>query len=388
MNGKFLSKEIYFGRIEKMKQLVEKNGLDAVIISSDEAEPANVRYFTGYMPVFETAAIVIPAKGEAMLLIGPEGVTLLERNSVILNYRKLLEFRESSDPEYPDIDHADFESVFDEIGQGKKLKRIGLIGTNVMTAQVYEGIVKAANGAELVKSDDLLRSMRMIKTPEELAQMQTAAHIAEKGFQRALPKIHPGMTEIEVAAEFMYGVYQEGAESPGFLIWCVSGQNTNQAIGKSTRKVIEKGEIIQITMGALYDGYVATYGRPFCFGKPNDPKAERLLRLGLEANGMTHSLIRPGANAGDIARKVHGFVREEGFGEYIVYGPCHGTGMMECEFPFMESISDYPLKAGMTFAVDTFLGGANFGMRYEDAVAVTEDGEKSFSVPQKEVIIL
>lgn len=343
--------------------------------------------FSNYTPVFETTALLIPAESEPMLLIGPETVALVEVHSKLRNYRKLLEFRESSDPEYPDIPHSTFDSVFAEINGGKKPERIGLIGTNVMTVQVYEGIVAAAKGAELIKCDELLRTMRMRKSDEELALMRRAAQIAERGFARALERIKPGMTEIEAAAECMYGVLSEGAEAPGFLIWCVSGPNTNQAIGKSTHRVIQRNELVQVTMGAMYEGYVASFGRPFCFGRPSD-KALELLKLGLEANKMTHSLIKSGAMAQDIANTVHGFVRERGFGEYIVYGPGHGTGMMECEYPFIESISDYPLQSRMTFAVDTFLGGADFGMRYEDAVAVTETGEEQLSQAQKEIILL
>lgn len=149
----------YFGRIKRMQELVRREGLDAVIIAADEAEPANVRYFTNYTTVFETTALLIPAESEPMLLIGPETVALVRPHSKLQNFRKLLEFRESSDPEYPDIEHSTFEDIFAEINGGKRPERIGLIGTNVMTVQVYEGIVSAAGGAELVKCDDLLRGM-------------------------------------------------------------------------------------------------------------------------------------------------------------------------------------------------------------------------------------
>jgi len=196
------------------------------------------------------------------------------------------------------------------------------------------------------------------------------------------------MTEHEVIAEFTHAIMQEGAEGTGFPFWCVSGLNSNQAIGSSSFKKIEKNEIIQITMGAMYEGYVASFGRPISFGKPAENKAYELLQLGLEANKLTHSLIAPGREACEIVNKVHGFVRDAGYGEYIVYGPCHGTGMMECEYPFVESTSDYKLRPGMTFAVDTFLGGKDFGMRYEDAAAVTETGEEQLSKPQQEIIIL
>jgi Xaa-Pro aminopeptidase len=382
-----LPTDVFYNRIEKMQGVVKEQGLDAVIIASNETETANVRYFTDYSPKFETAAILIPAESEALLLSGPEGGALLELHSRLKEYRKLLEFRESSDPEYPDIEQHDFNKVFSEINGGKPVKKLGLIGTNIMTVQVYEGILKACNGAELVKCDDLLRNMRMIKTTEELELMKRASEIAQRGFDWALGRIKPGMTEFEVEGLLVQSVMMEGAEGTGFQIWCVSGPNTNQAIGRSTHRVIERNEIVQVTMGAAYEGYVGTFGRPFSFGKPSD-KALELLKIGLDANKITHQMLREGINAGTVANEVHGYIRKTGFGDYIVYGPCHGTGMMECEYPFIESTSDYILKKGMTFAVDTFLGGKDFGMRYEDAVAITHDGEMQLSRPQQEIIIL
>jgi Xaa-Pro aminopeptidase len=387
MNSLKLQPDVYFERIGRMQKKVAEAGLDAIIIVSSEAEPANVRYFTNYWPVFETAGILIPAQGKPLLLTGPESIKLVDTHSVLTDYRKLLELRESSDPEYPDIEHSTFEDVFDEISFGKGVKKIGLIGTNIMTVQVYEGIVNACKGAEIVKCDNFLREMRMIKTPEELDLMRRAAAIAQKGFEYALLKVQPGMTEIEAAAECMYGVLSNGAETPGFMIWCVSGPHTNQAIGKSTFRKIEKNEIVQFTMGAMCEGYVSSFGRPFCFGKPSDKQFE-VLKTGLESNKLTHSLVKAGSDAASIAKTVQNFIKVKGLGDHIVYGPCHGIGMMECEFPFIESISDYKLKENMTFAVDTFLAGPDYGMRYEDTVVVTKDGEEQFAPNFRDIIIL
>lgn len=380
-----LRDDIYLERVQKMQALAREQGYDVIIIASDEAESANVRYFTGYVPVFETTAVMIPAEGEAALLIGPESEALAKRSSKVKRIEKLLEFRETSDPEYPDLQYSTFAQLLSDCGQ---LRRIGIIGANVMTVQVYLGIVEGAKGARIEKCDQLLRDMRMIKSPEEIAMQRTAAQIAQRGFEKGIQRIAPGMTEHEVISEFVHAIMQEGAEGTGFPFWCVSGSNSNQAIGKSSYKRVERNEIIQITMGAMYEGYVASFGRPISFGKPGDAKAYELLQLGLEANKLTHSLIAPGMEARKIVEKVHGFVRDSGYGAYIVYGPCHGTGMMECEYPFVESTSDYRLQPGMTFAVDTFLGGANFGMRYEDAAAVTETGEEQLSRAQQEIIIL
>ena len=385
MTRPVLRAETYLQRVKRMQALARVNGYDVIIIAADEAEPANVRYFTGYVPVFETTALMIPAEGEATLLIGPESEAMTKRSSKLSKYEKLLEFRETSDPEYPDIKYSTFAEL---LATCPSKQNIGIIGANVMTVQVYLGLLEGAKGSRITRCDDLLRTMRMIKTPEEITMLRHAAQIAERGFQRGIQWIAPGMTEHEVIAEFTHAIMQEGAEGTGFPFWCVSGSNSNQAIGKSSYKTVERNEIVQITMGAMYEGYVASFGRPISFGKPADGKAYELLQLGLEANKLTHKLLAPNVEAKSIVEKVHGFVRDSGYGEYIVYGPCHGTGMMECEYPFVESTSDYKLRPGMTFAVDTFLGGPSFGMRYEDAAAVTETGEEQLSKAQQEIIIL
>ena len=56
------------------------------------------------------------------------------------------------------------------------------------------------------------------------------------------------------------------------------------------------------------------------------------------------------------------------------YGPCHGTGLIEVEAPWMETISDYELMPNMTFQIDTFVTSPTFGLRWEKPIAVTADG--------------
>ncbi len=387
MHTNMLTDRDYHKRIQIIQQKVRDKGLDGVFIFANEAEPANVRYFTNYRPVFEAAGIIIPRTGDALLLIGPETEALAREHSVIKDYKKLLEFRESSDPDYPDIKQDTFNDIFKEMNNGEGIKLLGLIGTNIMSVQVYEGIKNALPEATLFKEDGLLREMRMFKSPEELLILQKAAGIAGKGFEYAMNRIKPGMTEFQASAECMYGVYSHGAEGTGFAIWCVSGKATNQAIGISTRKVIRKGEIVQISMGVMVEGYVSSFGRVLFFG-PMDPEVKRLLKTGLTANAMTHDLIRPGVNASDVAVQVYDYISDQGMGDHVVYGPAHGIGMMECEYPFIETTSQFIIEEGMTFAVDTFLAAPRYGMRFEDTVAVTGNGVNQFCNFRREIINL
>lgn len=98
-----IPKEEFISRIQRTQEVMRQQGLDLLLCYANEAEPQFVRYYSDYWPSFETAGVLIPAQGEAILLIGPESMTFAKDHSVLPKIRKLLAFRESSEPEYPEL---------------------------------------------------------------------------------------------------------------------------------------------------------------------------------------------------------------------------------------------------------------------------------------------
>ncbi len=109
-------------RIKRVQNELSARGLDALVVHSNEADFANVRYLSDYWPAFESAGVVVPKNGEAILLIGPESETYAEDRSRIKKIMKLLEYRESAEPEYPDIKTNTYKEVFEEALRGEKVK--------------------------------------------------------------------------------------------------------------------------------------------------------------------------------------------------------------------------------------------------------------------------
>jgi Xaa-Pro aminopeptidase len=83
--------------------------------------------------------------------------------------------------------------------------------------------------------------------------------------------------------------------------------------------------------------------------------------------------------ASSIAKGFYKLYEDNGMKDNFVYGPCHGTGMIEVEAPWMETSSEYPLQENMTFQVDTFISGPTFGARWEKGIVVTKDGCRSMT---------
>jgi len=101
-----------------------------------------------------------------------------------------------------------------------------------------------------------------------------------------------------------------------------------------------------------------------------------------------NSLMKAGKPAAQVVCEYEAFVKRRGFAKYMLYGPCHGIGMMEVERPWMESTSTYDLQENMTFQVDTFFYDKDFGLRWENGVRVTKTGVEHLSKKHMRIVEL
>lgn len=374
-------------RVGRVQTELARRGLDALLTFGNEAEPQFVRYLCDYWPAFETAGVLVPVEGDPLLLIGPESLTYAQSRSKINKIRQVLEYRESAEPEYPGKELDTFTSVFDEVSGGKGVKRLGIVGYSVTTAPVYEGVRQAMAGGVVERADDILVEMRKVKSENELALIRQAFRISEQALEAVLNNIKPGMAEVQVVGIAQEAIYRLGAEYEGHPLYVLSGRNSANAIGRPTNKTLVEGEIIQLNIGARVGGYSSSVGRPIALGHMSD-EVRDFLQVGLDAANKTMATMRAGVLAKDVAMAVEDFITQRGYGDYILYGPCHGIGLMECEHPWIETNSDYVLQENYTFQVDSFLHTQEYGARWEDGVRVTKDGVEELSTYRREIMVV
>jgi len=368
----------YRQRMRRFQHHIRAAGLDAALVHANECDCANVRYLAAYWPAFESAGVFVPAVGSPILLIGPESEAYAASRSKLRHIAMMVEYRESAEPEYPGIPVARFRDVARKAMRGRRLGRLGLVGYAIMPLPVYHGLQAELPGVELVKADDTLIDLRIIKTASEIALMKRAFRISEVAIDAILGEIRPGMTELQVIGIAQRELYRHGAEYEGHVLYCFCGPATKHAISRPTRNTIKRRQMIQLNIGARVGGYSSSVGLPLSIGKL--PAAQkRLLEFGLEAHLKTIELLRAGRMAGDVVAEYEEFVARRGFRDNLLYGPCHGIGMMEVERPWMESTSPYRLAENMTFQVDTFFHGDDFGLRWENGVRITRTGVQKLS---------
>lgn len=370
----------FAARLSRTARLTGEAGLDVLIVHSNEADFANVRYLSDYWPLFESAGVLIAPNGQSRLLIGPESETFARSRTKIPEMRKLIEYREPAEPNYPSISVDTFRTLIRE-AVGTDPKRIGIAGWAICPLPVYHGLREAFPGAELVKADEVLFQQRQIKSPAEVACQREAFRITRLATEEVVRQIRPGMSELEIAGLAQGLIYAHGAESEGLPQYVLSGESSSHAIGRASYRRIEKGEILQLNLSARVHGYSTSIGIPVSIGKPSTA-TRRLLEFGLAAHRFARTLMTGGMPAGEVAGRYEEFVRTAGFGPYMLYGPCHGLGMIEVEHPWVESTSAYRLQPGMTFQIDTFFytpsgsplavdNGKVFGLRWENGCLIT-----------------
>ena len=368
-----IPKNEYFERIAKFQANIKAAGLDACLVHGTESDFANVRYLSEYWPTFEQAGVFVPAEGDAVLLIGPESYKYAVGRSVLDKVALMLNYRESAEPDYPGIDLATYPEVVKMAMGNKKLKKLGLVGTAVMTKPTLDAVANQLPGVEVVVADDVFRELRWVKSENELNCHRKAFKVAEKAVAAMLNELKPGMTEFQAIGIAQREIYANGGEYEGHSLYCFGGDRTSNGISRPTGAKLKKNEIIQLNIGARVGGYSSSIGIPVYFGKlPKEQMA--LVEFGLRAHKYTFELMKAGVEASSIAQDYYDWGCAEGWKDYMLYGPVHGLGIMETESPWIETTSKYKLKENMTYQIDTFFTGNGYGLRWERGCIITKDG--------------
>ena len=370
----------YRERIQKAAGIIGKRGLDILVVNSNEADYANVRYFSGFWPLFERAGVVITPSGESALLVGPESTIYATDFGKIERIFTLMEYRESADPSYPELKPSKYNDVFKALGVKSTKIKIGVASFLDTSVIMMEGLKSCYPEAEIIRADDIMVELRSIKSENEIACLREGFRITELATKEVINSIKPGVTECQMVGVAQKVIYENGAEYEGLPMYIFSEMSTRHAISRSSHRVINKGDIVQLNLSAKVDGYSPSIGMPISLGKLS---AERraVLEFGLRAHQWVEATLKAGIIAGDVAKEFYQFYKENGYEKNYLYGPCHGTGMIEVEAPWMETSSTYILQPNMTFQIDTFVTTESFGSRWEKGVVIRPNSCEALCSP-------
>lgn len=228
----------------------------------------------------------------------------------------------------------------------------------------------------------------MIKNPDELLKIMTAAAMGDKCFEHIVDYIKPGMTEKQVAVEIERVLFALGAEALAFDTICVSGINSNQPHGVPSDKVIMEGELLTMDFGAVYRGYCGDMTRTIGVGYLNDEQ-KQVYDVVLKAQIAGLKACRAGVLCRDVDKASRNVIETAGFGEYFIHTTGHGVGTRVHEAPRLAKDNDDVLAVNMAVTVEPgiYIPG-KYGVRIEDLAIITEFGIINAVNSEKKLIII
>ena len=376
---KFLDRKEFEVRIGRIQQEMEKRKLDTLLVYGDEYRKENLRYVSNFWPIFERAATFIGKKGDPIVAGAPEGEKYAKEMSLWDEYRNVREFLCVSVPEEIDYPLARFSSlkkILEETLKGGR--RLGLVGSRDIPHLVYERILKNCPGLEITAADDILESMRLLKSKKEIMCLKEAGRLASLAFEKLMESSLPGNTELFATGTAEGAARSAGAESIIFTVFG-SGRRTETIIGRPTAKVIEDGDMVMAAIAVQYEGYVATAEFPFVAGKASSEQKFLIGKLVEAANtGFKH--LEAGKPAKEFVKSVRDVFRKNDLSQYDIYPPLHGCGLAEAESPYPDEKTDLVFRSGMTVNTDISLFGHPAGSnRIEEGFVVGDDGLESLT---------
>ncbi|MCX7695074.1 MAG: aminopeptidase P family protein [Caloramator sp.] len=267
------------------------------------------------------------------------------------------------------------------------IKRLG-VEEDRMSFADYITYKEKLEGVEIVKLEQTIEKIRMIKDEEEIKLIETAASIADKAFEHILNYIKPGISEIEVALELEFFMKKMGASALSFPTIVASGNRSSLPHGTASEKIINEGEFITLDFGCIYKGYCSDMTRTIVLGKANE-KQKEIYNTVLEANEAALKAVRPGISCFELDKIARDIIVERGYGERFGHGLGHGVGREVHELPYVNFRSKFNLEAGMIITDEPGIYIPGFGgVRIEELVLVTEDGYRVLSKSPKHLIEL
>jgi methionyl aminopeptidase len=215
-----------------------------------------------------------------------------------------------------------------------------------------------------------------LKSAEEIAAMRVAGRLAAEVLDYITPHVRPGVTTGELdrlCHAYMVEVqqtvpatlnYQPPGHAPYPASICTS---VNHVVchGIPGDKKLKPGDIVNIDITVIKDGFHGDTSRMFCVGAPSI-QARRLVELTYQAMWRGIRAVRPGAQLGDVGHAIQAFAESHGFS--VVREFCgHGIGRQFHEEPqvlhYGRPGTGLKLLPGMVFTVEPMINAGRAGIR-------------------------
>jgi Xaa-Pro aminopeptidase len=254
----------------------------------------------------------------------------------------------------------------------------------------------------LVPAEGIIGAVNGRKTPGEVDLVRNAVKVTAQIFTEAFPKIHPGMTEKQIAGLFHDQVHRRGVDYAWNAESCPAvnaGPASPMGHSGPTGVVLERGHLLHFDFGVKVQGFCSDIQRMLYFLAPGETRAPAPAQRGfdtvLQAIQAAAAAMKPGVLGAEIDGIARSIVTAAGYPEFL-HGLGHqlgrhahdGGGMLGPRWEKYGDLPDRPLEAGQVYTLEPSLFVPGYGgVGIEEDVLLTDHGIEYLGNPQTELIL-
>ncbi len=238
----------------------------------------------------------------------------------------------------------------------------------------------------------LTRSLRQIKSEEEIKLIQRAADISVEGFERVLQQVKPGIKEFELEAELSYVFLKNGAVRHAFKPIVASGKNACALHYNTNDDLCKAGDMILMDFGVCYGNYNSDTTRCFPVNGKFSSRQKEVYQAVLNCLKKGSKLLKPGVVSEAYEAEMASLVEAELIGlglisvddiakqdpekplykKYFMHGTAHHIGLDVHDV----GLYSRPFEAGMVLTCEPgiYIPEEAIGCRLENDYLLTSNG--------------
>ncbi len=244
----------------------------------------------------------------------------------------------------------------------------------------------------VAKSNPILQRLRAIKEDTEIALIQKACNLTEKGFRRVLNFVTPNVTEYEIEAEFIHEFIRQRSKGFAYTPIIASGANANVLHYIQNNNVCKSGDLILMDVAAEYANYSSDMTRTIPVSGRFSKRQKAVYNAVLHVKNEATKMLLPGTDWTSYNKEVGQLMTSEllqlglldkadiahedpdwpAYKKYFMHGTSHHLGLDTHDYGLLTT----PMQPNMVLTVEPgiYIPEEGFGIRLEDDVVIQDTG--------------
>ena len=245
---------------------------------------------------------------------------------------------------------------------------------------------------KMVPNFPIMEALRGVKESEEISLIKTACDITEKGFNRVLGFVKPGVMEYEIEAEYTHEFLRNRSKGFAYTPIIASGYNACVLHYIDNNQECKDGDLLLMDVAAEYANYSSDMTRTIPVNGRFTARQKAVYQAVLNVKNQATKLLVPGTMWDAYHVEVGKLMTSELLGlelinkvdvqnedpkwpaykKYFMHGTSHHMGLDTHDFGALKS----PMQANMVFTVEPgiYIPEENMGIRLEDDVVIQAKG--------------